>query len=296
MITMLNHSPAPSLDIDAVRAFALVADLRSFTRAAQSVGRTQSAISLQLKRLETRLAARLVERTPRSVKLTAAGAEFLERARDLLAAHDHALAGAKVPVYRLTIGISDHAAGPDLAALLARVNAFDPKLHLDVRIDLSVPLIDAFQKGKFDAVIVRRERHQRGGETLFEDSFGWFAAPAFQHKAGEKLRLAMLAAPCGVRTQAIRVLDKANIGWVEAFTGGGVAAITAAIASGLAVAPLARRIAPPGTVDIGAALSLPRLGSSAVVLHSRVSDGRALGALRTLAATFRGVASKIGTR
>jgi DNA-binding transcriptional LysR family regulator len=270
--------------------------LRSFTRAAQSVGRTQSAISLQLKRLETRLAARLVERSPRSVKLTAAGAEFLERARDLLAAHDHALAGAKVPVYRLTIGISDHAAGPDLAALLARVNAFDPKLHLDVRIDLSVPLIDAFQKGKFDAVIVRRERHQRGGETLFEDSFGWFAAPAFQHKAGEKLRLAMLAAPCGVRTQAIRVLDKANIGWVEAFTGGGVAAIAAAIASGLAVAPLARRIAPPGTLDIGAALSLPRLGSSAVVLHSRVSDGRALGALRTLAATFRGVASKIGTR
>ena len=60
------------------------------------------------------------------------------------------------------------------------VNAFDPKLHLDVRIDLSVPLIDALPKGKFDAVIVRRERHQRGGETLFEDSFGWFAAPAFQ--------------------------------------------------------------------------------------------------------------------
>jgi DNA-binding transcriptional LysR family regulator len=135
-----------------------------------------------------------------------------------------------------------------------------------------------------------------GGETLFEDSFGWFAAPAFQHKAGEKLRLAMLAAPCGVRAQAIRELDEANIGWVEAFTGGGVAAIAAAIASGLAVAPLARRVAPPGTVDIGAALSLPRLGNSAVVLHSRVSDGRALGALRTLAATFRGVASKIGTR
>jgi DNA-binding transcriptional LysR family regulator len=293
---MLNHSPPPSLDIDAVRAFALIANLRSFTRAAQSVGRTQSAISLQLKRLETRLAARLVERTPRSVKLTAAGVTFLERARDLLAAHDRALAGAKVPVSRLTIGISDHVAGPNLAALLARVNAFDPNLHLDVRIDMSEPLIDAFQKGKFDAVIVRRERHRRGGETLFEDSFGWFAAPAFQHKAGEKLRLAMLAAPCGVRAQAIRALDKANIGWVETFTGGGVTAIAAAIASGLAVAPLARRIAPLGMVDIGTALSLPRLGNSVVVLHSHVSDGQALGALRTLAATFRGVASKISAR
>ncbi len=293
---MLNRSPAASLDIDAVRAFTLVADLQSFTRAAQSVGKTQSAISLQLKRLETRLAARLVERTPRSVKLTTAGITFLERARDLLAAHDRALAGAIVPVRQLTIGISDHVAGPDLAALLSRVSAFDPKLHLDVRIDLSGTLIDAFEKGRFDAVIVRRERHRRGGEILFEDSFGWFASPAFQHKAGEKLRLAMLAAPCGVRAQAIRVLDKANISWVESFTGGGVAAIAAAVASGLAVAPLARRVAPPGTVDIGVALSLPRLGNSAVVLHSRVSEGQALRALRTLAAAFRGVASKTGTR
>src|SRR4029078_5210846 len=147
-------------------------DLRSFTRAAQSVGKTQSAISLQLKRLETRLSARLVERTLRSVKLTAAGAAFLERARDLLAAHDRALAGAKVPAYRLTIGISDHVAGPDLAALPSRGNAVDPKSHLDGRVDLSGTLFDAFQKGKFDAVIVRRERHRRGGEALFEKKFG----------------------------------------------------------------------------------------------------------------------------
>ena len=202
-----------------------------------------------------------------------------------------------MPVYRLTIGISDHVAGPDLAALLARVNAFDPNLHLDVRIDLSEPLIDAFQKGKFDAVIVRRERHRRGGETLFEDSFGWFAAPAFQHQAGEKLRLAMLAAPCGVRAQAIRVLDKANIGWVEAFTGGGVTAIAAAIASGLAAAPLGR---------VG--LPHPAQWISAPHYHCRVSatrwsccirayrTGMLSGALRTLAATFRGVASKISAR
>jgi DNA-binding transcriptional LysR family regulator len=277
-----------SLDIDAVRAFVLVAELASFTRAAEAVGMTQSAISLQLKRLENRLELRLVERTPRSVRLTDDGAGFLERARDLLAAHDRALSSLREPEHRLTIGFSDHVAGPDLARLIARVGGFDPALHLDVRIGFSGALLDALDAGELDAAIVRHERHRRGGERLLDDELGWFAVPAFRHNAGEKLRLAMLAAPCSVRSLAIRTLDKAKIGWVEAFTGGGVTAIAAAIGSGLAVAPLAKRIAPPGVIDVGPPLGLPSLGRSAVELHAHVSDARARGALRVLVAAFKG--------
>ena len=290
MITMLNRS---ALDIDAVRAFVLIADLKSFTRAAEAVGMTQSAVSLQLKRLEARLAARLIERNPRSVELTANGATFLDRARDLLTAHDRAVAGGLAPPGRLVLGISDHSAGPELPTVLARVSAFDPGLNLEVRIGLSSELLDEFENAKFDAVIVRREPHRRGGEILLEDEFGWFAAPAFRRRSGEKLRLAMLAPPCGVRAHAIRTLDKAKVAWVEAFTGGGVSAIAAATAAGLAVAPLARRIAPPGLVDVGQALSLPSLGKSAVVLRSRISDSRALAALHILAAAFRGIRRKL---
>jgi DNA-binding transcriptional LysR family regulator len=287
MITMRNDSP---LDIDAVRAFALVAELASFTRAAQASGTTQSAVSLKLKRLEARLARRLVERTPRLVRLTADGADFLGRARELLAAHDRAVAGADAVEQRLTVGISDHVAGPDLAPLIARVNAFDAGLLLDVRIDFSNVLLQKLDDGKLDAAIVRREGNRRGGEPLLEDEFGWFAAPRFRRPAGERLRLAMLAPPCGVRAHAIRTLDKARLDWVEAFTGGGVSAIAAAISCGLAVAPLARRIAPPGTIDVGPALALPPLGRSKVVLHARTSDARARAALRTLAAAFRSMA------
>jgi len=281
---------ARPLDIDAVRAFALVAELASFTRAAQVSGTTQSAVSLKLKRLEARLATRLIERTPRSVRLTAEGTGFLERARDLLAAHDRAIVGADAGAHRLSVGISDHVAGPDLAQLIARVNDFDAALLLDVRIDFSNVLLERFDGGKLDAVIVRREGNRRGGEFLLDDEFGWLAAPRFRHKPGEPLRLAMLAAPCGVRAHAIRTLDKAKISWIEAFTGGGVSAIAAAISCGLAVAPLARRIAPPGTLDVGAALALPPLGRSKVVLHSRTSDPRSRAALRTLAVAFRGTA------
>jgi len=290
MITMQNHAPA--LDVDAVRAFTLVADLASFTRAAQTDGTTQSAVSLKLKRLEARLGVRLVERTPRSVRLTADGAAFLTRARDLLAAHDRALAGAEAPERRLTIGFSDHAAGLDLAPLIARVSAVDAALHLDVRIGMSNQIADAFEAGGLDAAVIRRDKGRRGGEPLVEDTFGWFATPGFRHRPGDRLKLAMLAAPCSVRAQSIRALDKAGIAWIEAFTGGGIAAVAAAVMAGLAVAPLAARVAPAGTLDIGPALGLPSLGRSTVALYSRVSDARARAALRTLAATFRGIAAK----
>jgi DNA-binding transcriptional LysR family regulator len=95
-----------------------------------------------------------------------------------------------------------------------------------------------------------------------------------------------------VRAHAIRKLEQAKIPWTETFTGGGVTAIAAAVTAGLAVAPLARRVAPAGTTDVGPALSLPSLGRSKVMLHSRVSDARARAALRAMAAAFRGVTSK----
>ena len=79
-----------TLDIATVQAFLLVADLQSFTRAAEALGTTQAAVSLKLQRLETLLRKRLVERSPRAVRLTADGAAFLDRARALMEAHDRA--------------------------------------------------------------------------------------------------------------------------------------------------------------------------------------------------------------
>ena len=275
-----------TLDLDAVQAFVLVADLSSFTRAAEAAGTTQSAVSLKLKRLERHLGRRLLERTPRLVRLSPDGAVFLERARDLLAAHDRAVGGERT-IRRLRFGMSDHAAGPELAELLARVNRHDPELRLEVRIGPSRDMLTSFDRGEIDAVIVRREGDRRDGETLLKDRFGWFAAPSFRQAPGEPLRLATLSDACGVRAMAIRTLDAARIPWVEAFIGGGVAALAAAVVSGLAVAPMARRIAPAGAIDIGPAIPLPALPPFDVALHSRVSDPRLAGALRVLAAAFR---------
>jgi len=276
-----------ALDISTVQAFLLVAELQSFTRAAEALGTTQAAVSMKLQRLEAVVGKRLVERSPRAVRLTADGAGFVDSARALMEAHDRALSGQQPPRQQLSLGISDHAAGTELVPLLAKLHAVSPQLSLAVTIGFSRNLLEIYDQGELDAVIVRQEGGRRGGEKLTEDEFGWFASPQLQWRRGEKLQLATLAPPCGVRALAVRALEKAGIEWSESFVGGGVTAVVAAALAGLAVAPLARRIAPPGMVDVGPAQGLPRLGPSKVMLYSKVSESAKLAALRTLAATFR---------
>ena len=279
-----------ALDIPTVQAFLLVAELQSFTRAAEARGETQAAVSMKLQRLEALLGKRLVERSPRAVRLTAEGTAFLAPARALIEAHDRALSPQRAVRPQLSLGISDHASGPELVPLLQRLNAVAPQLALSVTIGFSRELLDAYDAGSLEAVIVRQEGSRRGGEKLAGDAFGWFAAPRFVWRRGETLKLAVLAPPCGVRAIALRALDKAGIAWNEAFIGGGTMAVAAAALAGLAVAPLVRRIAPSGLVDIGPALGLPALGASKVMLHAKVSDPVKRAALRTLAATFRSAA------
>ena len=226
------------LDLDAVQAFVLVADLQSFTRAAEALQTTQSAISLKLKRLEERLGRRLLERTPRQVRLSPEGLHFLDPARALLSAHEHALGRMQSDVTRLAVGISDHIAGSGFPAILMQLNAFDPGVVIEVRIGSSRDLLAMYDRAELDAVIVRREGERNDGELIQEERMGWFAAPHWQPRAGEPLRLATFSAQCGIRELAVRRLDDAGMALTEVFVGGGVHAVAAAVTAGLAISAL----------------------------------------------------------
>ncbi|MDW5316995.1 LysR family transcriptional regulator [Rhizobium sp. PL01] len=276
-----------TLDVDAVQAFVTIADLQSFTHAAQVLGTTQGAISVKLKRLEDRLGQRLIERTPRSVRLSAQGAVFLTSARDFLAAHDRAVAGLSAARRRFGLGIAAHVAGPEVPTLLARLSAHDPGLTIEVRMDHSRLLLDAFDRGELDAAIVRREDDRRDGEVLGPEHFGWFAAPQFEHRRGEPLRLAALSPACGVRDIATRALDAVSIAWTEVFLGGTSSMVTAAVSAGLAISAFSCRLAPPGTVEVSQRFGLPPLPSTEIVMFSTLTDTKSRHALRALAAAFR---------
>lgn len=280
---MIEHP----LDLDAVQAFVRIAELGSFTHAAEAMRTTQSAVSLKLKRLEERLGCRLLERTPRYVELSAQGAAFLPHARVLLEVHDRAFAALAQSRQRLTIGISDHVAGPELPVLIARMNAQDPQLLIEIRIGSSGDLLQRYDRRELDAVIVRLHADRTDGELVAEESFGWYAAPGWHHRAGEPLPIATMPEPCGVRALAEQLLDEAGVAWTEIFVGGGVTAVSAAVMAGLGVAALARRMLPLGAVDVGQKLGLPDLPRLPILLHSRVKDSRSRNALAALSAAYK---------
>ncbi|WP_027014362.1 LysR family transcriptional regulator [Comamonas composti] len=279
------------LDLDAVEAFVRIADLGSFTLTAEAMGTSQAAVSLKLKRLEDRLGHRLLERTPRHVQLSLQGAAFLEHARELLAVHERALASFTGKRQRLALGVSDHVAGPDLPALIARMAAHAPQLLLEIRLASSGELLQSYDRRELDAVVVRLDMGRSDGELIAEEPFAWLAAPGWQPRMGEPLPLLNLAQPCGVRAMATGLLDACNRPWSEVFVGGGVAAVAAAVMAGLGVAAIAPRMLPLGAVDVGPWLDLPALPRLPVMLHTRIRAGERGGrrreALNTLAAALK---------
>ncbi|HEX7817161.1 LysR family transcriptional regulator [Dyella sp.] len=277
-----------SLDLDAIKAFVLVAELQSFTRAAAALDSTQSTISLKLRRLEEQLGKRLLERTPRQVRLSAEGAAFIEAARELVSAHERAIASLEIKQRRMVIGISHQLVGAELPGLLRWMNEHDPNLVIELRAAGSREVLQAYEEGVLDAALVLQPQDQQhNGEVLFQESFAWIASAHWQLRPGQPLPLSTQGETCSIRKTAVRALDQAGIAWTEVFIGKGAAVVGAAAAVGLAVAVLAKRTAPSGTIDIGETLSLPSLPAQDAVLYSALHDRRSRQALQTLATAFR---------
>lgn len=275
-----------ALEVDAVRAFVLIADLQSFTRAAEALGTTQGAISVRLKRLEDRLDRRLIERTPRQVRLSAQGESFLPFARDFLSAHERALAALTLERRQFRLGIAGHVMGPEVPILLAKLKSLDPCLTVEVLVDVSRVLLDAYEEGSLDAVIVRSDDDRRDGEILGPEHFGWYASSDFEHHAGEPLRIASHPACCSMREVAKRLLDTASVDWTEVFVGG-TSAVAAALSAGLAVAAFPCRLATPDMIEVSQTLKLPAIPSLEIVLHSSLTDLKTRETLRAITAAFR---------
>ncbi|QND68870.1 LysR family transcriptional regulator [Mesorhizobium loti] len=271
------------LDLESVRLFVLVVDLGSLTRAAEAAGTVQPVVSQRLKALEAALGRKVLERTPRFVRLTQDGAIFLPRARDLLSAHDEATRFSDEPAFRFAIGLSDHALGLGAGQVLRKIRATLPlNASIEVRVGISQSVLQLFDDGEVDVAVLRRERGGVGGEVLGTDPLGWRAADGWTLSPGQSVPLALLGAPCGVRATAIKQLESAQISWRESFTGGSCAALLAGVQAGIGVAPMGR-IASGGLPDIGPACGLPTMPASEIVLYARASSPKATPAIRGLA-------------
>lgn len=276
-----------TLDIATVQAFVLVAELQSFTRAAEVMGSTQSNISIKLGKLEKQLGRRLLERSPRQVRLSAEGQGFLGVARELLRAHDQAAGAFDREPRRLVVGISHELIGSEWPALLRRINAQDPGLRMEIRVGSSRDLMPLYESGELDAAwLLKPDGRRKQGRRSHAESFSWFAATAGPPMSREPLPLATQGPHCRIRNAAVHALDTAGIAWEEVFVGKGAAIVGAAAAAGLAIAVLATRTAPTGTMDVGALLSLPAIPAQEVMLYSSLTDRRTREALRVMGLAF----------
>jgi len=279
-----------NLDVEAVQAFVLVADLKSFTRAAHVLDTTQAAVSLRIKRLESQLGRRLIERTSRHVRLSVDGDTFLSSAHAFVAAHKEAIGAFGERRRKLVIGMSHHVVGAELPMLVRKLSSENPNVVIELRIAASRDLLFDYDKGILDAAIVLQYDSRRlDGQQILKEEFGWMASADFQYDSSLPLKLATQAAPCSVRQMAIDALDEAGVSWEEVFVGGGVATIGAAVAAGVAVAALGRRVAPAGTIDIGDQYGLPRLPGRDVVCYSAKRDEQTKHILRGLGDALRAV-------
>lgn len=274
------------LDLQSVRLFVLAAEYGNLTRAAEAAGTVQPVVSARIKALETQIGRRLLDRSPRLVKLTGAGTLFLQHAKALLAAHDAALMTDDADSPSVSLGISDHVLGASLPALLRSLRLGLPaRTQLTVRLGTSQDMLERYHSGDVDLAVIRRETASGDGEMLGDDDLDWYGDLPAGYR-GDALPLVLLPLPCGVRKAAVAALEAAHLPWREAFTGGSCLALAAAVQAGAGVAPLGRLTA-RDLPQCSHRSALPRLGASRIVMLARTPDAHHSRAARALAASIR---------
>jgi DNA-binding transcriptional LysR family regulator len=283
-----------NLDLDTLRALVLANDLGGYGQAAAQLGRTPSAVSLQMKRLQTDVGATLFRKDGRGIGLTEAGEIVLRYSRRMLALHDELLDTVRGAALtgRVSIGVAQDFAESVLPDALSRYLQLYPLVQVDVRIEGNAALVDAIEKGELDVALVVGHADRPTARVLGELELAWIAGPDFARRPELPLALAVLGPQCAFRKEAIRQLDGAGIPWRVAAVSPSLAGLWAAAIAGLGITARSVLGVPPRLVWDTTLFDLPRLDAFPVTLHAAShATGTANGAVERL----RGLVSDAAT-
>lgn len=261
------------LDLELLRTFVAVFESSSFTRAAALLGRTQPAVSLQVRRLEEQLGFPLFDRTGRMVALTTEGAALLPQARRLLRLHDEIVAGLGEGDLEgeVRFGAPEDIATAHLPGILGSFARSHPRIRLSVTCDYTANLLDQMSRGLLDLALVKREPLGPDlGVSVWREALVWVALEA-ELATQDPMPLIVAPAPDIYRKRALAALDAAGRAFRPAFTSPSLAGQLAALRAGLGVGVLPAAMAPRDLVIVSDAL--PALAESEIALVSGRTTG-----------------------
>ena len=272
-----------NLDLTALRSFVTVADTGGVTRAASALNLTQSAVSMQLKRLEENLGQQLLDRSGRTIGLTGAGEQLLSYGRRLLALNDEVYGRMTDDTFvgTLVLGVPSDIVYPAIPPVLRLFHAEHPRMKVQLLSSYTIRLKELFANGECDLILTTEDNVDPAGETLAEMPLLWYGSK--DGKVWQKRPLPLASQPrCQFRKGMLEALDRAGIPWEIAVDSDSSRTTEATVSADMAVAAYIK-----GTCQQLSPIShggaLPDLGSRRVNLYTAdTSANPALADLRDL--------------
>jgi len=251
-----------NIPMELLRSFVTVAEMRGFTLAGQLLGRSQPAVSLQIKRLEELIDAQLFIRGGQQIELTLIGERMLNYARQILALNDEALAELTQPTItgRIRFGIPSEFATTLLPKVLGRFMHSYPGVTLEIKSDLSENLFSQ-HLSHYDLILGLQDTPSKSRPSFIgADDLVWVTSPNYDTHLRSPLPLIVAPAPCLYRSRALRTLKISGQPWRITYTNLDITGITAAIQEGLGVTVLARKTVPDSLRILPFSEKFPKLG------------------------------------
>ena len=283
------------IDTSLLRTFIVLAETRNFTRTAERVHRSQSAVSMQIAKLEELLECTLFERDKRNVRLTHEGEKLRSHANQIVQTSDKMF----TEFSNTEVEGNVHFGSPEdfatfyLPGILADFIKVNPRVTLNVNCDLTLTLINDFQKKKYELIVIKQEPGNLypGSVPLWKESLVWVGSNAAErtltfkktvkHYLTEQgaLPLVLSPSPCVYRQRALEALDKQGIPWQVVYTSPSFAGTCAAVKAGLGFSVIPRNMVETELVPLENERGWPKLKNAEMCLLAGTKANAAVNSL-----------------
>ncbi len=274
-----------NLDMDVLRTLAVAMDLGGFGKAAQRLGRSQSAVSLQMRKLEERVGRPLFRRQGRSLTLTDAGDVVLGYARRILELNDQAVAAARgISIDgSVRFGVPQDFGDTWLPGVLARFSRAHPSVLVEARVDRAHKLVKRMAQGSLDLALIWGDPPPATNAIKVRQvPMAWIGPKGYRPARGETIPLALFEAPCVFRQPGVEALERAGQSWRLAFTSPSLSGLWAAAAAGLGITVRTPLGLPAPLVALDRSSGLPKLPQIGLSLCATENPPQAVARLREI--------------